>query len=163
MRLVDVSILLNENAYMNKTLGTFGLPEKRYFTIPIEDFGRVNGDCVGVQHVTHGLFVEINAMEIRPPDFDESRKYGVLFRMYVVLIDGWAMFIMRVDRYAGPNSQQVSHKAHYDWSTYIASNYDMIVLVMDGRGTGFKGERFLKSVYRHLGDYEVQDILSAAE
>ena len=39
-------------------------------------------------------------------------------------------------------------------------NFGVIVAVIDGRGTDFNGDKFLKSVNKRLGELEIADQLS---
>jgi dipeptidyl aminopeptidase len=49
-----------------------------------------------------------------------------------------------------------------DFMTSIA-DAGVIALVVDGRGTGFKGRAFRAVVSQHLGLYEVKDQIAAAK
>ena len=75
-----------------------------------------------------------------PHDFDENRKYPML-----------------VNVYAGPNSQQVSDRFKLDWGTYLTTSEDIIYAVIDGRGSGFRGDDLLYEIHYKLGQPEVQD------
>ncbi|KAG8844098.1 hypothetical protein FRB91_002870 [Serendipita sp. 411] len=91
---------------------------------------------------------ELNTMEIRPPSMDETgrTKYAVLFRVY-----------------GGPASQMVSLQWDRDWHHYLACSMKYIVVVVDGRGTGFKGRKLRNPVRNNLGEHEVQDQINAAK
>lgn len=91
---------------------------------------------------------ELNTMEIRPPSMDESgrTKYAVLFRVY-----------------GGPASQMVSTRWERDWHHYLACSLKYIVVVVDGRGTGFKGRKLRNPIRGNLGQHEVQDQINAAK
>ena len=75
-----------------------------------------------------------------PHDFDESKRYPLL-----------------VNVYAGPNSQQVSDRFKLDWGTYLTTSEDIIYAVIDGRGSGFRGDDLLYEIHYKLGQPEVQD------
>lgn len=45
---------------------------------------------------------------------------------------------------------------------YLADSLDAIVVTVDGRGTGFNGDNFMKTVKGRLGTFEVQDFSFAA-
>ncbi|AUC86323.1 S9 family peptidase [Polaribacter sp. ALD11] len=90
---------------------------------------------------------ELNMWTIKPVDFDESKKYPLL------------MF-----QYSGPGSQQVANKwnASNDYWHNMLAQKGMIVVCVDGRGTGFKGSDFKKSTYLNLVKYETEDQIAAA-
>jgi dipeptidyl-peptidase 4 len=90
----------------------------------------------------------LNAFVIKPLAFDSTKKYPVL--MYV---------------YGGPGHQLAVNRwmgANYFWYQLLAEKGYMIVCV-DGRGTGFKGEAFKKSTYLQLGKYEIADQIYVAK
>jgi dipeptidyl-peptidase-4 len=87
---------------------------------------------------------ELNAWIVKPVDFDESKKYPVLFQ------------------YSGPNSQQVLDKYSFDWEQYLAAN-GIITVCVDGRGTGARGEAFRKCTYLRMGELESKDQVEAAQ
>lgn len=90
--------------------------------------------------------VELNAWKIVPPNFNPEEKYPVLF-----------------DIYGGPGSQTVRNAFGGDmWSHYLAQE-GIIVVSVDNRGTGFRGEEFKKMTYLQLGKYETIDQIEAAK
>ncbi|XP_068101776.1 prolyl endopeptidase FAP [Hyperolius riggenbachi] len=80
---------------------------------------------------------------ILPPYFDKSKKYPLL--IYV---------------YGGPCSQDVTTSFKVSWSTYLASSEDIIVATVDGRGTAYRGDKFMHALYKRLGTLEVEDQIS---
>ena len=90
---------------------------------------------------------ELNMMEIRPPGLDPSgrKRYPVLLSVY-----------------GGPGSQQVSNKFKRDWSSYLACEKKYIIVIIDPRGTGFKGRKQRNPVRDNLGHYEVLDFIKTA-
>jgi len=90
----------------------------------------------------------LNTYTIKPRVIDTTRKYPVL--MY---------------QYSGPGSQQVVDRwngANDYWHQYLV-NQGMIVVCVDGRGTGGKGRDFKKITQGKLGLYEVEDQIAAAQ
>ncbi|MBR1631678.1 MAG: S9 family peptidase, partial [Paludibacteraceae bacterium] len=59
-------------------------------------------------------------------------------------------------QYSGPNSQLVKDQWKMDWEYYLAQQ-GIIVVCVDGRGTGARGSKFRKCTYRHLGRMEAED------
>lgn len=90
----------------------------------------------------------LNGSMIKPTDFDADKKYPVL--MYV---------------YGGPGSQLVRDRwgwIYYVYFQYLAQKGYLIVTV-DNRGTGARGEAFKKITYLNLGKYESIDQIAAAK
>jgi len=90
----------------------------------------------------------MNTFSIYPVAFDSSQKHPLL--MYV---------------YGGPGSQTVMNRwsgGNYFWYQMLAQK-GFIILSVDGRGTGFKGEEFKKCTYLNLGKYEIEDQIYAAK
>lgn len=89
--------------------------------------------------------IELNAWIVKPANFDESKKYPVM-----------------MTQYSGPNSQQVLDQYGFDWEQYLAAN-DIVVVCVDGRGTGARGEAFRKCTYLKMGELESRDQVEAAQ
>lgn len=91
--------------------------------------------------------VELNAWMLMPPDFDSTKRYPVLFTIY-----------------GGPGSQTVlnSWGAVSSWNQLWAQ-HGIIVVSVDNRGTGGRGEEFKKMTYLQLGKYETIDQIEAAK
>jgi dipeptidyl-peptidase-4 len=97
-------------------------------------------------NITTSEGVELSCWQLLPSNFDKSKKYPVLFTIY-----------------GGPGSQTVTNRWGYRdaWYQYFAQN-GIIVVSIDNRGTGFKGEAFRKITYKELGKYETIDQIEAA-
>ncbi len=90
--------------------------------------------------------VELNGYMIKPPDFDENKEYPLF--MYV---------------YGGPGHQAVRDS----WSTgawyQMLAQKGYVIACVDNRGTGARGEEFMKTTYLQLGKYETIDQIEAAK
>ncbi len=92
--------------------------------------------------------VELNGWMIKPSNFDPKKKYPVF--MYV---------------YGGPGSQTVEN----NWDSFMRMWFQLlaqkgyIVVSVDNRGTGARGQEFKKSTYLQLGKYETIDQIEAAK
>lgn len=67
-----------------------------------------------------------------------------------------------VFRYGGPESQQVNVEYKRNWHDYLVCTLQYVVVVVDGRGTGFKGRHLRNPVRNNLGFWETQDQINAA-
>jgi dipeptidyl-peptidase-4 len=125
----DLIRVLEDNAALIETREAYNLQPKEFFTI------------------TTSEGVELNASRILPYDFDENKKYPVLF-----------------DIYGGPGSQTVRNSFGRGdmWHQFLAQEGIMVVSV-DNRGTGARGEEFKKVTYKELGKYETIDQIEAAK
>lgn len=68
-----------------------------------------------------------------------------------------------VDSYGGPQSQQVSDRFRVDWGTHLSSSRGVIYAVIDGRGSGFQGDKMLHEIYRRMGTVEIQDQIAVTK
>jgi len=89
--------------------------------------------------------VELNAYAVYPPDFNKDTKYPVV-----------------INQYSGPNSQSVLDDWAFDFDNYLAQQ-GFIVVSIDPRGTGARGEEFRKVTYLQLGKYETIDMIESAK
>ena len=64
-------------------------------------------------------------------------------------------------QYSGPGSQQVLDTWGISWETYMAS-LGYLVVCVDGRGTGGRGEAFEKCTYLKIGVKEARDQVETA-
>ena len=88
--------------------------------------------------------VTLNGWMMKPLKFSATKKYPVL--MY---------------QYSGPGSQEVVDTWNISWETYMATQGYLVVCV-DGRGTGGRGEAFEKCTYLKIGVKEARDQVEAA-
>ena len=65
-------------------------------------------------------------------------------------------------RYGGPGSQLVSNRYERDWQSYLACEKKYITIIIDGRGTGYRGREFRNPIKDNLGYVEVLDQVAAA-
>ncbi len=72
-------------------------------------------------------------------------------------------FYNLITRYGGPGTQLVTDRWKMDWSTYLASARDYIVVQVDGRGSSGQGYNLQHQIYKKLGAVEVADQLEVVE
>ena len=92
--------------------------------------------------------IQLHGWMIKPTDFNPSRKYPVF-----------------MTQYSGPGSQSVtdSWKGNNYWWHQMLAQAGYIVVCVDGRGTGARGEEFKKMTYLQLGHFETIDQIEAAK
>uniref|UniRef100_A0A8C6STG9 A-type potassium channel modulatory protein DPP6 n=1 Tax=Neogobius melanostomus TaxID=47308 RepID=A0A8C6STG9_9GOBI len=77
---------------------------------------------------------------LKPAGFTETAHYPLL-----LLVDGT------------PGGQSVSEQFHLDWPTVLVSSFGVMVMRVDGRGSGFQGTNLLHRIQKRLGLYEELD------
>ena len=87
---------------------------------------------------------DLNAWVVKPKDFDANKQYPVL-----------------MVQYSGPGYQLVKNNYSFGWEYYLSQKGYMVVCV-DGRGTGARGEEFKKCTYMQLGHLESDDQIAVA-
>lgn len=121
--------VLEDNQELLDTVTKYGFQNKTFFDI------------------TTSEGVKLSSWKILPLNFDETKKYPVLFTIY-----------------GGPGSQTVKNSWGYRDAWYqMFVQKGIIVVSVDNRGTGFKGEEFKKITYQELGKYETIDQIEAAK
>ncbi|MCB9233139.1 MAG: S9 family peptidase [Bacteroidia bacterium] len=123
-------LVLEDNAKLRETMAGYNMSKPQFFEMKTSEA------------------VMLNGWMIKPPDFDEKKKYPVL--MYV---------------YGGPGSQTVTDEFgmfNYIWYQMLAQ-MGYIVVSVDNRGTGGRGADFKKSTYADLGNLETVDQIEAAK
>ncbi|MBU2884762.1 S9 family peptidase [Gilvimarinus agarilyticus] len=91
---------------------------------------------------------QLNAYMLQPIDMDSTKQYPVL-----------------IYQYSGPGSQNVTNGwsgGHYYFHQMLVQK-GYIVVCVDTRGTGGRGEKFKKMTYMNLGKMEVQDLVASAK
>lgn len=129
----EVVRIIESNDDLRSTLTANGLPERTFIEIPIQS--------------EEGNSLVLNGWMIKPPAFDDSKSHPLL------------MFV-----YGGPGSQTVTNAwggSNQLWFSYLAQQ-GYIVVSVDGRGTGARGNAFRSCTYKTLGKIESHDQIEAA-
>ncbi len=92
--------------------------------------------------------VELNAWMIKPPHMEKGKKYPVFMYMY-----------------GGPGVNTVENSyGYFDFAWFqMLAQKGYIVVSVDNRGTGGRGEAFKKCTYMQLGKLEVADQIEAGK
>ena len=128
---------LEDNKALVNRLKEYKMSKTEFFTISSPEFT-----------LPGGSEVELNAWRILPADFDPNKKYPVLLTIY-----------------GGPGSQEVRNmwgNFNYMWYQMLAE-HGFIIVSVDNRGTGSRGEEFKKMTYKELGKYETIDYIETAK
>lgn len=102
---------------------------------------------VSFERIDVGNGVSLPAWIMKPPGFDSTKRYPVLFYVY-----------------GGPGSQTVLDAwggSRYLWHLMLAQK-GYVVASVDNRGTGAMGRSFKKVTYGRLGVVESRDQIAAA-
>ncbi len=115
----------------------YGKIQEEYGALPVEFFTFTTSENV-----------KLNGWMIKPKDFNATRKYPVF-----------------MTQYSGPGSQSVtdSWKGSSYWWYQMIAQAGYVVVCVDGRGTGARGEEFKKMTYLQLGHYDTLDQIEAAK
>jgi dipeptidyl-peptidase-4 len=105
----------------------YNLAKKELFTIPTDDG------------------YALPAYWILPPDFDQGKKYPVLFQIY-----------------GGPAAPTVSDTYPQVSQLYLAQE-GIIVMSVDHRGSGHFGKKGVALMHRNLGKWEMSDLIQAVK
>ncbi|MFB6306159.1 MAG: S9 family peptidase [Flavobacteriales bacterium] len=92
--------------------------------------------------------VKLNGWMIKPPDFDPNKEYPVYMNVY-----------------GGPGINTVNNSwggRSFLWHQMLAQK-GYIVVSVDNRGTGYRGEEFKKCTYKQLGKLETKDQIAASK
>ena len=129
--------VLEENTALKSRLAEYELSPKTFFSFTDSNTTLPNGEIVA-----------LNGWQILPHNFDSTQAYPVL------------LFV-----YGGPGSQTVNNS--WGWNDYfwhqLLAQKGFIVVSVDNRGTGARGEVFKKMTYKELGKYETEDMISTAK
>lgn len=91
-----------------------------------------------------GNDVTVNVVELRPENFDETKKHPLL-----------------VNIYGGPGSQKVTAQFEIGFEANVAGTLDAVVLFIDPRGTGKQGWKYRSWSKNRIGYWEPRDITAA--
>ena len=95
--------------------------------------------------VPSGDGYDLPAIWTLPPDFDESKKYPVIFAIY-----------------SGPGSARVSN-SYGRLSTHFLAQHGIITFSVDHRGSGHFGKKCVALMHRNLGKWEMNDLIIAVK
>ena len=124
----DGNLIRNLGVRKSKIFEEYKLGKTELFTIKTED----------------GF--ELPAMWILPADFDENKKYPVLFSVY-----------------GGPGGTDVTNSFSGYLDRFFISQAGIIYFVVDHRGSAYFGKKGKSYLYRNLGKWEINDYSQAVK
>uniref|UniRef100_A0A672P721 Inactive dipeptidyl peptidase 10-like n=1 Tax=Sinocyclocheilus grahami TaxID=75366 RepID=A0A672P721_SINGR len=139
-----------------------------FLTVPVKQGGRgdfqhvamftsqARADQNELRHLTSGNWEVTQILA-----YDENSQTGerAVLDQDSVFIRVFSVFISDT----APGGQQVNDRYSLDWDSVLVSSDNVIVARLDGRGSGFQGQKVLQEVHRRLGSVELQDQLAAVE
>uniref|UniRef100_A0A8C5G3P2 Inactive dipeptidyl peptidase 10-like n=1 Tax=Gouania willdenowi TaxID=441366 RepID=A0A8C5G3P2_GOUWI len=87
---------------------------------------------------------ELRLELIVPRDLDQTLEYPLLLE-------------------SPPSGQAVSERFSLGWDSVLVSSESVIVARLDGRGSGFQGQRVLHEIHQRLGTVDVEDQIAAVK
>ncbi len=90
--------------------------------------------------------IELPAMWVLPPDFDETKTYPVLFSVY-----------------GGPGVKDVSNSFFAYLDRFFIAQSGIIYFVVDHRGSEHFGKKGTALMHRNLGKWELNDYIEAVK
>ncbi|GMG21677.1 unnamed protein product [Ambrosiozyma monospora] len=119
---------LQDNAKLQENLALYAVPTKKYITVTLDDE------------------TEISVQEVRPPNFDSSKKYSLL-----------------VSIYGGPGSQKINANFNYGFEEVVSSSLNTVVWYIEPRGTGSKGWKYKAYAKKNIGFWEPRDVVETTK
>ncbi len=127
LRDVNGDILKTLGSTYHENVNNYRLGKVEMFTIPSTD----------------GF--ELPAIWTLPPDFDETRKYPVIYQIY-----------------SGPGSARVRNR-YASYTNHYWAQQDIIVITVDHRGSGHFGKAGKALMHRNLGKWEMHDLIESVK
>jgi len=127
--------VIDNNGKTIRQLGGYPLPDK-----PENELCSVEYFTIPTNDGFH-----LPAYWILPPDFDPEKKYGILYSIY-----------------GGPDFKAIENEYIDPVPNFFALN-NIILFVVDHRGSGQFGKKGLNYLYRNLGKWDLDDYITAAK
>ncbi|XP_037068071.1 venom dipeptidyl peptidase 4-like [Pollicipes pollicipes] len=96
-------------------------------------------------------------------DVADGFKARVRMKLPPGLVENSAKkYPMLVYTYGGPKSQVIGDSWGVAWDDHLVTERDIIYVNIDGRGSGYGGDKLLHSIYYRMGTVEVEDQIAVA-
>lgn len=76
--------------------------------------------------------------------------------------DSIVKYPLLIQVYGGPGSQNVNENFKMNYGKFLAGSTEIIYAYVDGRGSGFQGEKMKHYLFHRLGTVEIDDQIIAA-
>lgn len=123
----------------NKPLRILERNEKLQQTIA--EYGLVNREFF--TYTSADGTTQLDGTIMKPRNFDPAKKYPVM-----------------VFQYSGPRAPSVRQAFTVDGWAQLLVQKGILVVTLDTRGSGYRGEEFVKQTYKQLGKLELEDLLA---
>uniref|UniRef100_A0A672LEA8 Inactive dipeptidyl peptidase 10-like n=1 Tax=Sinocyclocheilus grahami TaxID=75366 RepID=A0A672LEA8_SINGR len=128
-----------------------------YYLLPHDNYYILENNSVLKAALRYKRIQLLEYRSIQTDHFGNVQSWTGLFNLYFLCI-----FSVLISDTA-PGGQQVNDRYSLDWDSVLVSSDNVIVARLDGRGSGFQGQKVLQEVHRRLGSVELQDQLAAVE
>ncbi|XP_076459137.1 dipeptidyl peptidase 4-like isoform X4 [Babylonia areolata] len=158
---ISVSFSPTANFYILSCLGP-GIP---YYSLrsPHEsaELRRLENNTAFGERVSIKAMPQVRYIQV---ELDNKEKmWGKMLLPPVLNEKEIILYPVLVSVYGGPGTQQVTHQYSIKWETYLVSTRHVVVVMVDGRGTGARGLSWLHTMYKALGTVEVEDTVTATQ
>ena len=157
---------INTSADRAYFVGTFSNME----TPPVTVLHRIDGSEMAVLEDNEGLIGRIRALDLPPAEYIEvPAADGTLLLAHLIKprsFDASREYPILLHTYGGPGSQSVRNAwlgQQHLWHHWLAEEHNVLVAVVDNRGTGGRGKGFKDLTYGQLGVLEAEDQIAAAQ
>ena len=140
---------LETNSKVKERLAELELGEHEFFRVPIAaDQGNADSDASGENDSSAAEALQMDGWIIKPPGFDPSKKYPILFYVYT---EPW-----------GQTARDVWGGDRYLWHLMLTQRGYLIATV-ENRGTPApRGRAWRKAIYRKIGIVNIADQAAGA-
>lgn len=141
LRSVDGELVRVIDPNIDDTLKYLDIKEPEFVRIEFDvtQANQTGDDAKTIRH-------ETDAILIKPSDFDESKKYPVLYHVY-----------------SGPQAPTVRDQFRGSWYLWhqMLAQHGYVIFMCDNRSSTHKGAKDAWPIHRNLGEYELSDIEAA--
>lgn len=142
------------------SVSTFATPERSFICradgTRLREIESSSDDRLNYLNISEPEFLTIEAADghpldaviIRPPNFDPNKQYPVLYHVY-----------------SGPQAPRVRNRYQGQWYLWhqMLAQKGYVVWMCDNRSSSFRGKQGMWKTHRDLGKHELEDITSSVD